>query len=134
MGFLKNALIAVGAIVGGSLLVKGIQSISEENERAYNEEQKRKSLTCLFNDGVSQEEFVEIVNAIVKTIKRVTVSINGPVVTGTVRSQSGISTWKFQLDFNDYGHLTGRYWITNENKDSQIPESLAQQIQKRIKG
>ena len=47
-------------------------------------------------------------------------------------SQSGISEWDFELDFNDYGKITGTYWISSDNYDSMIPETLGNLIQKAI--
>ena len=51
--------------------------------------------------------------------------INGPLVSCTVRSQKGLSTWDFTIDFNDYGHVTGKCWIRRENTDSTIPDKVA---------
>lgn len=41
-----------------------------------------------------------------------------------VQSQSGISEWEFWVDFNDYGHITGRFWWHTDNSDSNIPEKF----------
>lgn len=66
-------------------------------------------------------------------IKRLTdLSINGPVVYGTVRTNSGLSEWDFKLDFNDYGHITGRYWLIYGNEDSSIPIKVAEKISSMI--
>lgn len=53
---------------------------------------------------------------------------------GKVLTASGINTWEFRLDFNDYGKVTGEYWIIyNENRDSQIPDSYAKKLSNAIK-
>ncbi len=57
---------------------------------------------------------------------------DGPVVYGIVESQSGLSEWSFTIDFNDYGHITGEYWITTDNDDSIIPERVAGRIREAI--
>ena len=38
-----------------------------------------------------------------------------------------------KIDFNDYGHITGRYWIVSENEDSNIPYYIAYNIKSVIK-
>jgi hypothetical protein len=37
------------------------------------------------------------------------------------------------LDFNDYGDLTGKYWLSQENYDSDLPQKFARTIQEEIK-
>lgn len=32
-----------------------------------------------------------------------------------------MSDWEFNVDFNDWGHITGTRWIWSENGDSTIP-------------
>lgn len=98
------------------------------------EERRRKSTPCKFRDGISEAEFKRIVKKSAKYIKRIIhLSINGPVVKGTVRSQSGTSEWDFSVDFNDYGHITGRYWLFTDNNDSNVPTRLAENISSMIK-
>jgi len=58
--------------------------------------------------------------------------VSGPFICGEVESQSGISTWKFTVDFNDYGKITGRYWIKSENKDSTIPNRIGDMISNQL--
>ncbi len=58
--------------------------------------------------------------------------LDGPVVYGVVQSQSGISEWNFKLDFNDYGHITGTYWLSSDNDDSNIPERFGDLIRSAI--
>lgn len=97
------------------------------------EEKHRKSICCNFFDGIPQGEFAYIAKKSAKQIKRITqIHVDGTIVYGTVRSQSGLSTWKFNLDFNDYGHITGRYWTYSENKDSLIPKHLGSIIQEEL--
>ena len=58
--------------------------------------------------------------------------IDNGAISVTVISQSGISKWEFELDFNDYGKITGQYWLSTENYDSEIPEKLGDSIQEAI--
>ena len=122
MGIFSAALI-VGAIgTGVAVLVK--DSIKE---------QKRKNTPCLFDNGISQDTFNLIVKDACKTISRVSdFDTKGPVIVGKVRSQSGISEWSFKIDFNDYGKVTGKYWLSSKNEQSQIPETIAKKIQGEI--
>lgn len=100
--------------------------------------QNKSEAPCLFEDGISQSEFVKIVESEARYIthKRLrNVTVSWSTVYGTVRSQSGLSDWSFSLDFNDFGHLTGRFWSHSDNTDSILPNSLgnriAYEIQKR---
>lgn len=69
-----------------------------------------------------------------KGIKRLAdLRVDNTIVYGKVRSQSGLSEWQFQIDFNDYGVLTGSYWISSDNNDSSLPTVLADRIAQQIK-
>lgn len=121
----------LGAIVGIGLVGLLARGLGKEEREARAREEKRKNTPCKFNDGVSQAEFNEIVKMSGKRIKRLTSLIShGPIVYGMVESQSGLSEWAFEIDFNDYGHITGKYWITTDNDDSKIPECVADRIKK----
>lgn len=121
---------ALGWIIGAGVLGKLIKDV----RKSAVEEIKRKNTTCNFNDGISEEEFKTIVKIATKNIKRLSkLSTSGPVVYGTVRSQSGISEWCFNIDYNDYGHITGRYWLSSDNHNSNIPDYVADNICKGIK-
>ena len=54
------------------------------------------------------------------------------MVYGTVRTQSGLSEWDFKVDFNDYGHITGKYWLSSDNDDSNIPGHVADNMSTMI--
>lgn len=115
--------------VFGGVLIKTISAAKESAE----EERRRKNTPCYFNDGISKEQFDVIVKRASKHIKRLTkLTVDGAIVHGTVRTQSGLSEWNFEIDFNDYGHITGRYWISSDNSDSNIPSHIADNITKMI--
>lgn len=85
-------------------------------------------------DEVTEEEFQIIAKNVEKYMKRlIDFIVVGKIIYGIAESQSGLSDWKFKIDFNDYGHITGRYWITSENDDSNIPYYIANNIRLVIK-
>ncbi|RGJ67121.1 hypothetical protein DXD49_09365 [Collinsella sp. TM05-38] len=87
-----------------------------------------------FRDDVTQEGFEEIVEAVGRSVKRLEVlSVDGHKVYGTVVSLSGISSWKFVIDFDYEGHLTSDYTVASSNDDSGIAERVAGLIAKGIK-
>ena len=130
MGFLKWI---VGAGVAG-VAIKGIRGMAKMAKEEREEQERRRNTPCLFVDGFSEYEFEQMVKQAGKNIRRLSsVSIDGPVVYGVVQSQSGISEWNFKLDFNDYGHITGTYWLSSDNDDSGIPERLGDLIRASIK-
>ena len=105
----------------------------EKDQKKTSEENSREDTFCFFEDGISQADFNAAVYRAGKGIKRlIRLSTDGPIIHGTVQSQSGISTWDFTLDFNDYGHITGKYWISSNNETSDIPSVIAKRIQKEI--
>ena len=105
----------------------------EENERRQAETARRKNTPCNFEDGISEKDFSQLAIKVCKKIKRVkNVSVHGPFVYGEVESQSGLSTWAFSVDFNDYGHITGNYWATSENADSNIPARIGELISQAV--
>ena len=96
-------------------------------------EAERKETPCNFDNGISKSEFYEIIEKECTAIKRIKeFTVDGPVVRAKVSSQSGISEWRFKIDFNDYGKITGNYWISTKNQDSKIPETIAKQIKASI--
>ena len=50
----------------------------------------------------------------------------------TVESQTGYSNWDFEVDFNNWGHVTSVYWKWTENLDANIPEHFAQMVSGEI--
>lgn len=88
---------------------------------------------CL-RDDVTQEGFEGIIEAAGRSIKRLeSLSVDGHKVYGTVASLSGISSWKFVIDFDYKGHLTSDYTVASSNDDSGIAERVADLIAKGIR-
>lgn len=105
-----------------------------EMERQRKLEEERRATPPSYDDGVTQEEFEQIVFKAKKGIRRIkSTIINGFVVSIEVKSQSGISIWEATIDFNDFGHLTGWYSIRSENDDSNIPEAFAREVLEGIR-
>lgn len=130
MGFwgkLGGAGLAAGLI---GLCAYGIKVSIEERK----EEEKRINSCFSFPDNLPQETFQSIVFHCVKQIKnkQINIKIENATVYGTVSSQSGLTNWTFSIDFNDYGMLTGKYWLKSENKDSLIPPRVATAIKSEI--
>lgn len=122
MGFLLKAL-------GAGVAVVGFKKIKHTIE----EEKRRKSAVCRFDGEISKEEFYVMVKRCGKGIRRVTsLYAEGTMVYGTVRSQNGVSDWCFRIDFNDYGKLSGTYWLYADNDDSDIPRIVADRIAQQI--
>lgn len=121
-------------ILGVTALGAGLLVLRNKNKEVLEEEERRKNTVCKFDDEIlSQKEFENIVIQNCKRIKRINnITVNGPIINGTVRSQSGISSWEFTIDFNDYGKITGRYWIFSNNKDSVIPTAIANMVKEHI--
>ena len=122
MGLLE---LAVGAV---------ITAIARKVIINAHEDKKRRNTPCNFSDGISESDFVAISKCAGRGIKRLTdLSVRGPIVYGKVRSQSGLSDWNFEIDYNDYGHITGKYWLWSSNDDSKIPQVVADRISSSIR-
>ncbi|WP_251197387.1 hypothetical protein [Anaerotardibacter muris] len=105
----------------------------EEQKRLFEEEKRRKESPCVFSDGISKERFAELTReAARETIRIESFDINEMTVIIHVKSQSGLTSWNASIDYSDYGHLTGRYWLTTENNESLIPEHFAKILRGKI--
>lgn len=108
------------------------ESLSE-NERIHSVNRKRKETPCFFKDGISREEFEKIARRIGKRLRRVkNITVEGPIIYCTAESQTGFTTWDFNVDFNDWGHVTGIYWTQTDNEDSSLPMHYAQMVSEAI--
>lgn len=120
-GFFITGLVSLGLV--------GLSSARKEIEL----EKKRVNTPCNFNEKITLTDFECIVEESTKKIKRVHgLSVEPPIIRGKVRSQSGLSDSNFTIDFNDFGHLTGKYWLTCDNHNAKIPSFLAENIKDRI--
>lgn len=75
-------------------------------------ERQRKDTPLSFDDGVSYERFQEMARNMsrrFKTVDSVTADRQG-IVRINWHSNRGKTFYEATLDFNDHGHLTGRFW------------------------
>ena len=115
----------ISTVIGVGLTMAGIKKIKKEAER--------KNAVCHFDEEISKESFYVMVKRAGEDMQDViSLSADGPIVYGVARSQNKPIGWNFNISFNDYGNLTGKYWITTENKSSDIPEKIASRIAKQI--
>lgn len=122
MSFLEKLL------VGG-----GVAWLAQTVVRNAQETQRRRNSPLSFDDGLSEQDFVEIATDTASRTHRVRqTDVVGMTVHLHIRSISGLSDWNAEIDFNDYGHLTGSYWIKSENSDSQIPSHFANAVSAQI--
>lgn len=126
MGFLDKLVVGgMAALVGGGVVLQ---------YRSAQETKHRRSTPIVFDDRLSQRDFDVIARRIGERLPRVSrVTTAGADVHLEVRSNSGLSTWTADIDFYDYGRLTGNYWIQTANTQSPIPELFAHQLQDEIR-
>lgn len=107
-------------------LTKPIRVVWREYKRVKN----RPNMPCDFTEGITQNDLVDFSNQAVKSIRgrKIEITIEEAIVRGSVESNTGLSTWRFKIDFNDYGHITGQYWLKYENHDSRVPIVIAEKI------
>lgn len=123
LGALGKAALGVAALIG-------IGKIGADIRADIREEEERRATPCDFDgDDISADEFESIARKLAKRIRRIEeVDVYGPVACFTVRSQSGISTWDFSVDFNNWGHVTGWWKLYTDNTESSIPGVVARDM------
>lgn len=122
---------------GAALALYGISAIRKDNKEQAKreaEEERRRKTPFKYPENIPYDRFKEIVLFSIKPMKKKlrNIDLGDGKIYGTVISQSGITEWSFTIDFNDYGKLTGEYWITTENYDSLIPKRIAETVQSKI--
>jgi len=116
---------------GGAVLVAAAVSSSR---RAAQETRRRINSPLCFDGSITEQEFADIAETAAQGLPRLEkVHADGMTAAIHVRSNSGLSTWVARVDFNDYGHLTGTYWLDTDNTDSVIPEHFAKSMQAEIR-
>ena len=117
----------------GDSSVTPMPSYESPQVRLKVKRRERRDTPISYPHNMGQEGFERLVKEEASSIKRIKrVYVDGADVTGIVRSSSGISEWRFTIDFNDYGNLLGEVWIWSENDDSKIPQVLAERVQRRL--
>lgn len=131
--FLVKTLIGGAAAVGIGATIKAANKNKQRRLQEQAEEERRQNTPCYFVDGISEKTFREITKQTAKRFRRLKVTeIDGAVIFITFYSQSGLSDYEAIIDFNDYGHITGTYWLSNDNEDSNLPDKFAECIGKQF--
>ena len=126
---LFGTLLVGGSLIGIAALRKNHKDIKERKL----EEARRKNTPCSFPPSLTYDDFTKKKKKTAKQFKRLKVSsIDNTTVFLRYSSQSGISKYNASVDYNDYGKITGEYWIKNENNDSQLPEAFAKAMKEMI--
>ncbi|UKA55471.1 hypothetical protein LFT45_05985 [Arthrobacter sp. FW305-BF8] len=125
MGVFDKVLITgVAALIGNGIV---------QTYRSVQETKRRKNTPLRFDGNLTQQDFTDAAGRIAKKTPRVAgIEVTGMTVLVEVRSNSGLSTWTAEIDFNDYGRLTGNHWLTSENTQSPIPEFFGRALQEEI--
>ena len=114
--------------------IKKLKQDEEEQNRRTKVNEVRKSVVCNFEEGILLEEFCNIAKKVAKEIKRIkNIDIDNGIITCRVISQTGSTEWIFNVDFNDWGHVSGTRWTYTENFDSSIPEHYGDRVADEIK-
>ena len=131
--FFVKTFIGRATAVGIGAMIKATKRNKQRRLQEQAEEERRKNTPCHFVDGISENAFSRIVKRSSKRFRRLKVTrIDGAVIYLEYYSQSGLSSYNAVIDFNDYGHITGRYWLENENEDSNLPTAFADYLSKQL--
>ena len=131
--FFVKTFIGGATAVGIGAMIKATKRNKQRRLQEQAEEERRKNTPCHFVDGISENAFSRIVKRSSKRFRRLKVTrIDGAVIYLEYYSQSGLSSYNAVIDFNDYGHITGRYWLENENEDSNLPTAFADYLSKQL--
>ena len=123
---------ALSLLIGASL-VGAIAKIAMDAFDDSEEEKLRKNTSFEFPDEMPEAKFQAIAMKTGRGYRQIAeIHTEGPVVCGEVLA--GSSFWNFEIDFNDYGKLTGRYWVTSEDSFSDLPDKIAERISAEIQG
>ena len=104
-----------------------------ESERRRNVNRIRRQMPCLFIGEPSPSVFKLLASEAANQFARIkSFSVYGAVVYATVESQTGLSDWEFNVDFNNWGHIDGTYWTRSDNNDSPIPKHYGKTLSRKV--
>lgn len=107
--------------------------LAREIFRNAAETRRRKGSPLQFDDALTPADFRAIVQGAARQTPRVKhAEVVGMTIVLHVRSNTGLSVWRAEADFNDYGRLTGSYWLSSGNSESVIPRHFADLVQAEI--
>lgn len=119
---IPQVLMGIGAV---ALTALGIRSAV----KSAKETAKRRGTPVVWDTRFPNEAFQGFVNETTQRLPRVVEThVDGLIVTIHVKSNTGLTRWKAEVDFCDYGRLTGQHWISSENSQSPIPQALADAV------
>lgn len=111
----------------------GVSWIAGKYDEWKHSDKYRRKQVCNFDNSLTAYDFERIIKHELKHIKRLEhYEIRGVLVFVYIYSQSGASIWRCCLDFNDFGHVSGEYWVYSENLSSSIPVVLGDRIKRDI--
>lgn len=117
-----------GFYIGGRYISKEELDAVEKRKK-----EERKATPVVFKEPLTKEVFEEIAIKTAKPIKRLTVTIEDQFVHGYVNTISGLNSWEFCVDYNDFENITGKYWMVFlGNSDSRIPDCYAEKLKVAI--
>lgn len=88
----------------------------ETSQKVMDFENKRKHAIFRFDKNLSRIQFENFVNKVVEKYDIEKVSIENQFVVVYLNESSEYKAQRFVLDFNDFGLVTGRFWITECNE------------------
>lgn len=125
----------VGALVGLSIARAFIRKATSNTEPSNADDTaSRRYTTCRFDNGVTEQEFNQIVAEVTPRLPRyISHERDGAIVRVTFKSNSGLTQWSARVGFAEYGTLTSDYWVKSSNSDSILPNVLGERIADRLK-
>ncbi|WP_432733603.1 hypothetical protein [Microbacterium sp. MM2322] len=124
---IPQVLMGIGAV---ALTALGIRSAV----KSAKETAKRRGTPVEWDTRFPDEAFQGFVNNTTRKLPRViSTHLDGLIVSIHVKSNTGLTSWKAEVDFCDYGRLTGQHWISSENSQSPIPQALADAVAAEVR-
>lgn len=116
-------------IASGLGLLSSVVTSKEEREA-----ERRRQCALSFDPRLTQRDFHDLILGLAARTPRIKgATINGLVVSLDVTPKSRLGSWTAEVDFNDYGRLTGRHWlVVAPNRDSAIPKQFASRVGQEI--
>ena len=133
MTHLSELMYIFGGVVLFFLLFLSFTAPKVEKEHKQAQETARRQTKCTFSGKVSRSAFQSAAEKACQNMKELTkYQIRGTVIHGFSVRKKDNTSWAFDLDFNDNGSITGRYWIYSENPHSKLPEQIGSLIQETL--
>lgn len=133
MSELAVPVLVICAIVFLYLMCLSFSAPKAEKEQKQAREASRRQTKCTYQGKISRGAFQTAAAKACENVKDLTkYRISGTVVHGFSDRKKDNTSWAFDLDFNDHGRITGRYWMYSENPHSKLPEWIGSLIQEAL--